>query len=268
MADRSVVDKLEMQLKALDELCSSLSEAEWDAETECPGWSVKDNISHIIGTEHSILGNPPPQHDPGEKPWIKNPIGASNEIHVDYRRGRSGAEVLDELREVAAERLAAVKALSEDDLAAESWTPIGQGTVADLIAIRIMDMWVHEQDIRRAVGKPGNLEGPIAEHVVGRHATALPFVVGKKVGISEGTAVVFDVTGPAGREIAVTTDGKRAKQMDEVPTDPTVRLTMDLETFNRLCTGRGEVSEVASGVKIEGDEALGKRIVEQMNFMI
>ena len=264
----SVVDLQEAQLRALDDLCSSLTAEEWGMTTDCPGWSVQDHLSHVIGTELMILGRPAPEHDPGEKPWVRNPIGASNEVPVDYRRAWPPEKVLEEYREVSGERIKAIRALTDDDLGAESWTPIGQGTVADLLAIRVMDMWVHEQDIRRAIGKKGGLEGPVAEHVFGRHSGALPFVVGKKVAPPDGTTVVFEVTGPAGGTVAVGKDGKRANRLDEVPADPTVRLTMDLETFNCLCTGRGDPAELADKVSIEGDQALGKTIVEQMNFMI
>ncbi len=187
---------------------------------------------------------------------------------VDYRRSWLPEKVLEEFREVSGARIKALRALGPDDLEAESWTPIGQGTVGDLIAIRVMDMWVHEQDIRRAVGKPGSLEGPVAEHAFARHTTALPFVVGKKVGLSEGQTVVFEVTGPAGGTVGVGTDGKRASRLEKVPGDPTVKLTMDLETFNRLCTGRGDPAELRKEVAIQGDSDLGDRIVDQMNFMV
>lgn len=268
MSQLGVVEKLEMVFRSLDDLCSTLTPEEWATETECPGWSVQDNLSHIIGTESMILGRPAPEHDPGDKPWVRNPIGAGNEIHVDYRRSWPPEKVLDEYREVTGERIKAVQALDDAGLAAESWTPIGQGTVADLLAIRTMDIWVHEQDIRRAIGRPGSLDGPVAEHAFDRHATALPFVVGKKVSPPEGTMVVFEVTGPAGGTVAVGTDGKRASRLDAAPDDPTVRLSMDLETFNRLCTGRGDPADVGKNVSIEGDEELGRRIVASMNFMV
>jgi uncharacterized protein (TIGR03083 family) len=261
----SVTDLQEMVFNSLDELCSSLSDEEWNAATDCPGWSVKDNLSHIIGTESTILGRPAPEHDPGEKPWINNPIGASNEIHVDYRRSRTPQEVLDEFRDVSGERMKILRGMSESDLDGESWTPIGPGKVRDLVAIRVMDCWVHEQDIRRALGKPGDLSGPVAEHAFGRHAGAMGFVVGKKAGAPDGTTVVFDVTGFG--EIPIVVEG-RARQLDAVPEDPTVRLSMDLETFNRLCCGRGDPKAVGRAVRIEGDAELGARVVQNMNFMV
>jgi uncharacterized protein (TIGR03083 family) len=250
---------------ALDDLCASLTDAEWDAQTECPGWSVKDNLSHVIGTESMLLGRPAPTHDPGEKPWVKNPPGASNEIQVDYRRSRPPQQVLEEFREVVAERTKVLDALTDEDLDAESWTPIGPGKVRDLLAIRTMDCWVHEQDIRRAIGKRGGLDNDVARHAFGRHSSALPFVVGKKVAPPEGTTVVFDVEGIG--KTAVEMRSPRASAI-EPPDEPTVRLSMDLETFNRLCCGRGDNAEVSKAVRIDGDEALGRNVLASMNFMI
>jgi uncharacterized protein (TIGR03083 family) len=265
-----VVDLQVQAYEAIDELCSSLTAEEWTRPTECPGWSVQDNLSHITGTESMLLGRPAPEHDPGTKPWVRNPPGASNEIQVDYRRSWPPEKVLDEYREVTSERTTALRALSDDDLNAESWTPIGPGTVRDLIAVRIMDFWVHEQDIRRAINKPGGLDGPVAKHALGRHASALGFVVGKKAAAPDGTTVVFDITGPVGDTIAIGVEGKRANRLGEIPNKPDVTLTMDLETFNALCTGRWDPQKTLDEgkVTIDGDTDLGRRIVENQNFMI
>jgi putative sterol carrier protein len=97
---------------------------------------------------------------------------------------------------------------------------------------------------------------------------ALPFVVGKKADAPEGTTVVYEITGPAGGTVAVGREGKRAALLDRVPESPDVKLTMDLETFSRLCTGRGDPEVLAKNVKVEGDEALAQKLLGQSNFMI
>ena len=58
--------------------------------------------------------------------------------------------------------------------------------------------------------------------------------------------------------------------MDAAPASPTVKLTMGLEPFNALGTGRWTAEHaLANGsVAIDGDRALGERIVGEMNFMI
>lgn len=265
---QQLVDRMEQVWRSIDELCSSLDDAEWKTETDCPGWAVQDQVSHLAGNESGILGRPAPDHEPSDVSHTKNPIGESNEVQVDYRRSWSPQEVLDDFREVTGERLKQLRAMSDEDFQAESWTPIGQGTVADFLGIRIFDAWVHEQDIRRATDRPGHLDGPVAEHALERIAGAMPFVVGKKVGPPDGTTVVLEVIGPVAETIPVGISGGRGERLSDVPDDPTVRLRMDLATFNRLGCGRGDPSALASDVEIAGDEDLGRRICEQMSFMI
>ena len=267
---QQMVDLMEAVWRSIDGLCGNLSQEQWSTATECPGWSVQDQVSHLVGSECRLLGRPAPAHEPSDTSHVRNEVGQSNEVLVDYRRRFSGAEVLGEFREITAERLAVLRGMSEQDFAAETPNPLGSGPYTDMLAIRIYDAWVHEQDMRRALGIPGHLSGPVAQHSYGRTRAAMPFVVGRKVAPDDGTTVVFEITGDVGGTIALTMEGGRANRMDAAPDSPTVRLSMGLEAFNALGTGRW-TAEKALGdesVAIEGDRALGERIVGEMNFMI
>ena len=79
----------------------------------------------------------------------------------------------------------------------------------------------------------------------------------------------LQVTGAAGRTVAVGVEGQRAKEI-EPPSAPSVVLTMDLETFTCVGCGRWDPAKVLEDgkVKISGDLVLGEKIVSQMNFMI
>ncbi len=269
MEGQQLVDLQETVWRSIDGLCESITAAEWALPTDCPGWSVQDQVAHLVGSESRLLGRPIPEHVPGEVSWVKNEMGARNEVVVDWRRPRSGTDVLDEFREVTKERLGVLRGMGQEDFEAQTQTPIGPGTVNDLLRIRVLDAWVHEQDMRRAVGRAGHLAGPVVEHALGRIAMAMPFAVGKKAGASDGTTVVFKVTGDAGRQIGIQVEGGRAKQVDASPEAPTVRLTMDVETFACLGCGRWNAQEtLRSGkVRVDGDKALGETIVANMSFM-
>ena len=149
-------------------------------------------------------------------------------------------------------------------------TPIGPGTVTEFVRIRIMDAWVHEQDIRRALGVPGELESAVAAHAVGRVARAMPFVAARKAQAPDGATVVFHITGPAGQVVPVAIEGGRGSQLESEPVSPTVRITTDVETFACLGCGRWDPAEALSSrkVTVSGDTALGNTIVNQMNIMI
>ena len=270
MSDQEIVDKLEQVWGSIAAVCQPLSERDWKRATDCPKWSVQDHVSHIVGTESRLAGRPVPDHTPQDMDHVHNDIGRGNEIWVDFLRPRSGAQVLEAFRDVTAARLQRLRAMNADDFSEPTQTPVGPGTVRDFMVIRIFDCWVHEQDIRRAVGCPGHLEGPVVVHSMDRMVRAMPFVVGKKAAAPDGSTVVFEITGAAGRSVAVGVGGGRAAFLDSPPAAPHVRLTMDVETFTCLGNGRWEGSQaLARGrVDIDGDRELGERIVAGMNFMV
>ena len=188
-------------------------------------------------------------------------MGQSNEVGVDWRRQFPGAEVLAEFREVTAARREQLAALTTDDLAAEVQTPIGPGTLADLLRLRLMDTWTHEQDMRRALGRPGHLDGPVVEGSLAYFITMLPYIVGKKAGAPEGSTVVFEVDD---RAIAIAVTDGRARALELAPESSTATLSMDTATFAALVTGR---TASLDGVTITGDRELAERIVANLGVM-
>jgi uncharacterized protein (TIGR03083 family) len=268
--DQELVTHLEDIWSSMADLGGALSEEEWKRPTEVPGWSVQDNLVHIYGMEAGLLGRPAPDHTvPEDLAHVKNDVGKRNEVIVDSRRSHSGADVLTEFEETTKARVAQLRSYGPDDFAQESWTPAGMATVRDLLPFRIFDSWVHEQDMRRAVGKPGDLDTPAAAFSLGRVFDAMPFVVGKKAGAPDGATVVFEVSGPLARTFAIGVVDGRAKVLDEVPADAQTGIVTDTETLARLGCGRVDpAAALGDGrVRIEGDEALGRRIVEGMNFL-
>ena len=157
---QQMVDLMEAVWRSIDGLCADLTPEQWALPTECPGWAVQDQVSHLVGSECRLLGRPAPEHEPADTSHVQNEV-QSNEVLVDYRRQFSGAEVLAEFREVTAVRLGVLRAMKGG--AAETPNPLGSGPYTDLLAIRIYDAWVHEQDVpghpritvRSAYGRSG-----------------------------------------------------------------------------------------------------------------
>src|SRR6185295_5947606 len=117
-------------------------------------------------------------------------------------------------------------------------TPTGPGTMADFLQIRVLDCWIHEQDMRRAVGKPGHLAGPAAEHTIDRLLRTVPIVVGKRAATPEGGAVVIDITGDVSRHVVCEVTGGRAAIVAAATSEPLATITLDSEAFVVLATGR------------------------------
>ncbi len=255
------VENLATIWASIDRLCSGLPDGAWELPTGCPGWTVKDQVSHLVDFEARALGRPAPQHEPGPLPHVRNELGRANEVGIDVRRPKSGAAVLEEFRQVTAERLAQLRQLTGPELAAQTVTAAGPGTVADLLTLRVMDSWSHEQDIRRAVGRPGHSDGPAADEAVGYFTRFLPYIVGKRAAAPDGSRVVFRI---GGRDpVAVEVAGGRGRITDELR-DPTVSLAIPVPSFAALVGGR---SDVLDDIGIDGDRELGRRVLDSMNLM-
>ena len=266
-----VVAALAAEWAALAELCAGLDDADWALATECPGWSVQDNVSHIIGTERMLLGDAAPEIDVGDAPHVHNEIGRINELWIAERRPWAPAAVLAEFREVTATRLAALEAMTRADFDADSWTPAGQDTYGRFMRIRVLDCWVHEQDIRAATGRPGHLDGPVVELALDEFAAAVPFAVTKLGRAPEGARVLIDLAGPAARAWRVQVTDRRGRLVDAFDggAEPTITVRTDAHTFTRLAGGRIVGAEALGRglVHLEGDVAAAERIVTSLGYM-
>ena len=255
---------------SIDALCATLDESQWKTPTECPGWSVQDTLSHLVSSELGLQGEPGTTHRAADLSNVKNPIGEFNEHEIDFRRGRSGAEVLAEWSLVAAKRRHTLSTETDDYFTREMMTPTGPGTFADFLHIRVMDAWVHEQDIRRVLRIPGNDAGPAAEHSIGRFSRSLPMVVGKRGKAPDGSLVRIDVTGPVVRSFHVATNGSKASHVDPASFtgSPACAISLDSNTYVALCCGRQFHQAGDPRVTIAGDTELGLRIMAGFNVMI
>ena len=142
-------DRLLRDLQAEhDDLVSAMdgiSEADWDAATPAPDWSVRDQISHLAFFDGvTVLAITDADAFASLRDEIMkdlsgyvNAVGGSN-------RDKSGAEMLDWF---ANERAALVKALRDVDPGTKvpwfgpSMAPASKATA------RIMETWAHGQDI-------------------------------------------------------------------------------------------------------------------------
>lgn len=273
-ADVDLVDRLDEVWGRIARMGAELDEAEWKRPTVVPGWSVQDNLTHLTDLEAMLLERDRPEHVvPEGLAHVRNDVGARNEVFVDARRSWTGAEALAEFVEVSGARVAALRAYDADDFAAESWTPVGPGTVRDLLPFRAFDSWVHEQDMRSALDRPGGLEGAAAEAAMDRIVGVAGFVVGKKVAPPDGTVVVIECDPPLARTVTLAVAGGRARAVDAAaeapPADPTVRIRTTGDVYARLACGRLDPDAMltSGAVLLDGDDALGRRILAALDFL-
>ncbi len=152
-----------------------------------------------------------------------------------------------------------------------TWGPVGEVSYREFLGSRVVDTWVHEQDVRRALGRPGGRDGAGESTVLDRCASTMAYVVGRRVAPPDGTTVLFSVVGVLGRQVPVTVSGGRASVVGPPgPEGPTTTLTFDQDTFWRLGFGRIDADRALAGggVRVGGDVALGRRVLGAMAFMV
>ncbi|TDD35064.1 maleylpyruvate isomerase family mycothiol-dependent enzyme [Actinomadura sp. KC06] len=249
----------EQTIRSTLALAATLADADWLLPTECPGWTVKDQVSHLVGVELGLLGEPEPEVEVPDFEHVRNDFGRWLEAAIHVRRPLPGPVVAAQLADALERRLAQLPGLDPDRVV---MCPDGrEGPYSRLVKFRAMDCWTHEQDIRRAVGRPGNLDAPAAHSFWELMSVALPRIVARPGKAEPGRSVAFTISGPPDFRAAVRVDGDRRGQWAE-PADPTAELAMDLETYVRLTAGRCTPDDVT--VQIDGDKELAGRVLANM----
>ena len=140
----------------------------------------------------------------------------------------------------------------------------GESKVRSLLAIRVFDLWAHEQDIRRALHEPGALDGIAAAHSRERMLMGAGNELQERVAPPAGTSIIFDVTGTGGALRSITFDGDRGRAGASIPDTPTSTLRLDLPTLTVLACGRSDDPGARSRVVVEGDQNLGSIVLQDL----
>lgn len=252
--------------QAIDDFTSLLEQIpaeQWATPTDLVGWDVQAVAAHTAHLEGVLAGAPEEAIDVGQPDHVTSLMGLYTEQGVVARRDRSPDDLINEIRESATRRHTALLADPPTDGTAKPDVIFG-GVPWDwstLLRNRPLDIWMHEQDVRRAVDRPGGMDSPAAQHTTDYLVESLGLVVAKRVGAPPGTTAVLAVAGSDPVAFAVS-DAGRGERLPEIPDEPTVGLAMDRETFILLAGGRR--TPPSEAVTITGDRALGQQIVDTL----
>ena len=242
-------------------------EEQWSAPSPCPGWTVGDLVAHITGIERFLMGRSDPDHQPDydRLPHAREGLSRYTEIPVDLRRSWSRSDVLAEAHTTHTDRRQQLQA-QLDDGDTDLPGPFGRPTpAADLLRMRIFDIWIHEQDVRVAAGLPGGLDSVPAWITAGRLGAALGKVWVKTVGAPEDCVAEIDVTGPG---VTMTMQvahlpGGRGGQVAPVP-DPDATVRLSWPDMVALGAGRVSPQEGPERAVLGGDADLARALVTNL----
>jgi uncharacterized protein (TIGR03083 family) len=240
-----------------------VDEDQWATPTDLPGWDVHAVAAHTAHLESLLAGRRHEEVDIGEAPHAIGTMGQFTEQGVVVRHGETPDDLITEIRECTTARHTQLLADPPTDASAPAPGLFGAigWTTGLLLRNRPLDVWMHEQDVRRALDMPGNLDSAPALHSATYLMESLPFIVGKRAQAPTGSVVRLEVDGHEPVSAVVGEDGRgRVATPDDAT--PAVTLGMDRETFIVLAGGRRGAEPGV--VRMSGDTGLGERVVAAM----
>jgi len=239
-----VIDLFPPERRQLLKLFSELEAGEWEKPTICPGWSVKDIGLHLLGDDIGYLSG---ARDQFSNPFFRNKdlhewkslvknINEANELWV-RATARLSPKLLAGLLELTGNQFHEY-VQSLDQMATGSvvsWAGPDPAPVWLDIAREYTERWLHQQQIRDAVNKPGLKEKRFFHPVLDTFVRALPHTY-KDISVTYTTVLKFVVTGEAGNVWYLVGEANRWSLFLDVERQPVTVVTMDQETCWRLFT--------------------------------
>jgi uncharacterized protein (TIGR03083 family) len=254
---------------ALLGLLEALDEPRWQGPTACPGWSVKDVVAHLLGDDLGLLsrrrdGFTPPG-TPRERPAWRDLVAwldRENQAWVEAAR-RLSPRLLRELLAVTAEatrrHLAGLDPLALE--ARVSWAGPGPFPNWLDVAREYAERWVHQQQVRDAVGEPGLKEPAFLAPVLATFVHALPPAFAGAAA-PPGSTVEVTIRGEAGGTWTVARTPEGWRLGTGVAAAPAARVALDAETaWRRWTKGIGAEAALAAA-EVSGDRPLGRRVLD------
>lgn len=241
-----------------DALFTELAEEEWSEQSLCPDWNVREVLVHRIGIEHVLTGWAPSTEDPP-------PFELLGELEAELAP-MAHADVLARAREIWAARTTDLGGVDQATVDTPSFTPTGIGTYGDFMRMRIFDSWVHERDVTIPLGRPTDDSGARAAYSLDEVESAMGYIVGKRIGMPDGSGITFHITGGVERDIHVAVEG-RAAPVDSLE-DPTCEVWADVATFVMLAAGRIDPDgAIESGsIRWTGDGEWGEKAARSLAY--
>jgi uncharacterized protein (TIGR03084 family) len=190
----SLAADLEAETGPLIEILSGLEPAAWTTPTPAPGWSIQDQVAHLLVVEQRATLS------------LTAPQAFATEREADRAdRTRLATAVTDHRVDAPAALLAELLAARADLLAAFRAAPKGtrlawygpEMSLASMLTARLMETWAHGQDIRDALGLPPSVSDRL-RHIarIGVATRGFSYTVHDRTPPTEPIAVLL--TGPEG----------------------------------------------------------------------
>jgi uncharacterized protein (TIGR03083 family) len=257
----------------LIQLLRKLDESDWVAETVCPGWSVRDVAAHLLHDDlrrlsrsRDHVGGPVP--DAGES--LPTFLNRANDRWVEETRFISPQLLVDLLAHTAP-LLHRMWTGSNLDLLGEGvwWAGVEAAPVWLDVARDYSEDWIHHQQIRDAVERPGVSSPEFLDPLLDTLMRALPKTY-EPLRAEDGTTVVVvlnDGNRALGRSLVTDIGRGWTVYPGTRSSIPTAQVILPADTFWRLASGSVSQQQAVERSRLTGDERLAARQFEVVSVV-
>jgi uncharacterized protein (TIGR03083 family) len=247
------------QQSAFLALLRQLDDNDWARPTVCPGWTVHDVATHVLGGHIGRLsiyrdGFQPLHPADGEQfPAFLHRI---NDEWVAAARRISPALLIDLLSTVGDQIVQLWNSVDLDALGWDvSWAGPGPAPVWLDAAREFTEYWTHHQQIAEASGRAGLTQPEYLAPVLDTFMRALPHTL-RDVDTAAGTTLQVAITGPAGGTWTCTRHTTQWAISRRPQPNPDASVVLDTDTAWRLCTRGISPDQAAQRAHTEGNHQL------------
>jgi uncharacterized protein (TIGR03083 family) len=247
------------QVAALDLLLSDLAPEDWHRTAAHGELTVRELVAHLAATDGLVaaaLGLPvEPPVEPGQK------VAARTAAVLRFERGRTAEQTRRSWRTQAD---AVCRSLVGHPSPDTTMVTLGRPLpLANALAARAFETWIHGEDIAAAAGR--SAVPPLPEHVhplADIAARVLPSVISRRIAPPHDRYVLLHLTGGGGGTWTVPLDPAAT-----VPAAvrPAAMVTLDVIEFCRLAANRRDPGQIT--VDVQGDTALAREFLAAVPAM-
>jgi uncharacterized protein (TIGR03083 family) len=259
------VEGLRAERDATLTIAKDLTEAEWNAPSDCDGWAVRDVIAHMASILHGVV-------DPSVMPDLSGGTEDAMEAPVAERRAWPIEDVVAEF-ETYSGQVADLAASLQDPPMADTLLPmndLGTHPMAIMPCTFLFDNYCHlRNDILKPNGPIDRPEPPRDEQRVAPTIewmlAGLPWMCTKQLAFVD-QPITLELTGIGGGTWSIGPGGEDGRVLvtDGAAPDTVATVTSDSHDFVVWGTQRRPWADLA---KIDGDAAYAARVLDGIKII-
>jgi uncharacterized protein (TIGR03083 family) len=269
-----IIDLFPLLNAKLISFLKDLPAEDWQRQTVAKQWKIKDVVAHLVDGNYRQLALK-------RDGWIVQPdveirsyadlVNYLNQFNADWVKAakRLSPDILIEMLEDTNEKV--FQTYKDLDPFAKAIYPVSWAGEEESqnwfdIAREYTERWLHQQQIRDAMGDGGILTKELYYPVLNIFLYAWPFTC-KDTKAEEGTILKTTITGKGGGEWLLKMENGKWEIGNAASTRIVAETIIDGNLAWKLFSKSVRKEDIKGGFEIKGDRQLGEKVLEMISVM-